>query len=229
MRGVVLAPGESVCGCCNSGELLDQKAPIVVAGFAGPVASGKTTLVKELANELENAGYSVGVVEETVRTVFERWKEKYGFESLSDLRNSDKIVDFQLEVLQERIKKEDFAVANYDIVLIDGTTYSDLLYTMLHHNHNYARLEEYIDLFRRTEFRHCSARYDVIFLCEALDGAHVDDGFRTPDLQYRKLQQFAILRLIPERIPVISIPQEPLEKRVCRCLDILNAVYGVEW
>ncbi len=53
----------------------------MLIGFAGASGSGKTTLVNAIAEKID-----CGVVREVARDVFEEWKQRYGFESLAEIR-----------------------------------------------------------------------------------------------------------------------------------------------
>jgi len=87
-------------------------------------------------------------------------------------------------------------------VITDRTIYDNLFFTIFYHD-DVSLLNRYIKEFRRRE---AERRYDLLFVCEAVNC--VDDGFRTPDLAYKELQEFVIARLVPYRtlyIPAISI------------------------
>lgn len=69
----------------------------MLIGFSGASGSGKTTLIRKVADKLH-----CGVVDEVARVVFEDWKQKYGFETLSEVRMYYP-TKFQLEVLRKQI------------------------------------------------------------------------------------------------------------------------------
>lgn len=195
----------------------------MIIGLSGASGSGKTTLTNALAGELRRRGYNVGVVKEVVRNVFPRYREKYGFKSLPELRKSPVVTQFQLEVFREQVRQEDEADRRYELVITDRTIYDNLFFTLFYHDSNYELLEQYIEELKVLE----SKRYQLIFLCSPLH-ENVDDGFRTTDLYYRNLQQFVIRRLIPPEIPVHVVPSfsEPknraIRKRVEYCMRVLR-------
>ena len=53
----------------------------MLIGFSGSLGSGKTTLVNAIAEKI-----NCGVVREAARDIFEKWKHRYGFESLAEIR-----------------------------------------------------------------------------------------------------------------------------------------------
>lgn len=185
----------------------------MLIGFSGPSGSGKTTLVNMVAERLRQKGYDVGVVQEVVREVFESYKDAYGVESLDEIRNSDILLDFQFEILVKQKAKEEAALNVYDIVLADRTIYDNLLYTLLWSTPAEAEgLKAYLRTFNRADGN--GRRYKLIFLCEPVNGP-VDDGFRTPDLRYRKVQFEVIKRLLPHYhfLPVLE-PEKRAELAV---------------
>ncbi len=170
---------------------------LMLIGFSGPSGSGKTTLVNMVAERLRQKGYDVGVVQEVAREVFRKY-QKYGFSSLDEIRNSPHILSFQWDVFLKQIAAEDYELERHDIVLTDRTIYDILFYTLFWRprtdDEDYSKLEAYIGGFDFAD--NSGRRYKLIFLCEPVNGP-VDDGFRTPDLRYRRVQFEVIKRLLP--------------------------------
>ena len=137
----------------------------MLIGFAGASGSGKTTLVNAIAEKI-----NCGVVREVAREVFEEWRQRYGFESLAEIRMYSP-TKFQLEVFREQVRREDEELANHDIVITDRTIYDNLFFTIFYHD-DVSLLNRYIKEFRRRE---AERRYDLLFVCEAVNC--VDDGF----------------------------------------------------
>ena len=99
----------------------------MLIGISGCSGSGKTTLASLLAAKLnacligEVASYVAGV-----------WRAEKGM-SLAEIRAYD-ATRFQLEVLEEQIKREDEALQNHDIVIgteLSTTTSSSLSSTTM--------------------------------------------------------------------------------------------------
>lgn len=180
----------------------------MLIGFSGASSSGKTTLVNAVAEKL-----NCRVVKEVARGVFENWKQLYGFESPAEIRMYSP-TRFQLEILREQIGREDEELEKHDIVLTDRTIYDNLLFALFYHD-DPKLLNIYLKEFKKQELER---RYDLLFLCHAVNP--VDDGFRNPNLAYRKIQEFVIKRLIPYR--TLPIPAIPVDKRVSLTLYHIN-------
>ena len=194
----------------------------MLVGFSGPSGSGKTTLVTTLSQRLNDKGYDVGVVKEVVREVFARYRDKYGYESLSDIRNSEHLMEFQMEILREQIRQEDSAMEEHEIVLTDRTIYDNLFFTIpVVYRADFDLLEEYMSVFTQRE---AEKKYNLIFFCKPVHG-DVDDGFRTTELRYREMQELVIWRLL-NGTPRVTVEFMPLEQRVDFCLRVLVDVLG---
>ena len=184
----------------------------MLIGFSGASSSGKTTLVNAIAEKLN---YDCGVVKEVAREVFENWKQRYGFESLAEIRMYSP-TRFQLEVFREQIRRENEELEKHDIVLTERTIYDNLFFTLFYHD-DARLLNTYLKEFKKRELER---KYDLLFLCHAVNP--VDDGFRTPDVAYQEIQEFIIKRLIPYR--TLPIPAIPVDKRVSLVLYHINFV-----
>ena len=181
----------------------------MLIGFSGSVGSGKTTLVNAIAEKI-----NCGVVREVTRDVFEEWRQRYGFESLAEIRMYSP-TKFQFEVFREQIRREDEELASHDIVITDRTIYDNFFFTIFYHD-DINLLNRYLKEFRRRELER---RYDLLFVCQAVN-ADVNDDFRTPDLAYRELQEFVIKRLVPYR--ALYVPAIPVDRRVDLVLSHIN-------
>lgn len=190
----------------------------MIIGFSGPSGSGKTTLVRALKDRFKEFEIEVGVIEEVARKVFAEYSTKYGFKNLNEIRKSDLIIDFQLDIFKKQVELEDKYSRQYEVVLCDRTIYDNLFFTIpAIYSGKRELLDEYIKSFLERDRKN---KYDLIFLCHPLSG-DVDDGFRTPELSYRKFQEEIIKRLIPYDMRtdprIISLPELPLEDRVRIC------------
>ncbi len=188
----------------------------LLIGFSGPSGSGKTTMVNDYGKFLRGHRFDVAVVKEVARDVFVKWKIRYGFQNIPEIRRSDRATEFQLEVLKEQIRREEREISRHDIVLTDRTIYDNLFFALFWHDNDYEKLEEYMEYFKEVTLKRylgMAKDYDLIFFCEPLKRADVDDGFRTPDLPYRKVQEFVISYLIPAEIPVVTLKDMPLDDR----------------
>ena len=191
----------------------------MLIGFSGASGSGKTTLVNALAQELRLRNIDVGVVTEVAREVFKKY-QSLGFKNLTELRKSELITTFQLDVLNMQIEREEELRKKRQIVLTDRTIYDNLFFTIFYHSDDFEELEEHIQKIRQIERLSGYRRYDLIFLCEPIH-ENVDDGFRTPDLSYRTVQHEIISRLIHPAIPKRVLPELDLASRVDACLSVL--------
>ncbi|MHC1624665.1 MAG: ATP/GTP-binding protein [Methermicoccaceae archaeon] len=196
----------------------ERKKKLLV-GFSGSSGAGKTTLVNRLAEVLRAEGYNVGVVKEVVREVFRRnWQDEY--QSLTEIRQSDKVLIFQREVLENQFRAEMEAIKNHEVVLTDRTFYDNFFFTMMWHNRNFRLLYEYLELFQEYSSEY---PYDVIFLCPPLKHVDVNDGFRThDDIEYRDTQYLGISLLIPDSIPKYRLEVTDFGLRVRYCLAVLE-------
>ncbi len=188
----------------------------MLIGFSGACNSGKTTLARVLAEELRGMGYDVALVEEVVREVFEIYRRCYGFESLEELRKSDKHFQFQFDVLKAQIEKENVALNESEIVLSDRTVYDNLFYTVFWNSMDWKTLREYVSLFRSLGNR----RYDLVFLCRPLRNCE-KDGFRDYDLNCVEIQDL-VIELLVDRENIVEVPDIGLENRVKFCLEELR-------
>lgn len=209
----------------------------MLIGFSGASGSGKTTLVNALARTLKSQGYDVGIVQEVVRKTFIGWQHKYA--SLNELRQSDEITRFQIEILLNQWEAEVRALKNHQIVLTDRTIYDNLFFTLLWHNKDFQNLDRYLKIFQHIESVKRTGgiegemedrEYDIIFLCPPLHHVDVNDGFRTyDDIHYRSMQFAGLKILIPDRIRKSTVPvydmgnkEEEIKLRVQHCLDELK-------
>ena len=181
----------------------------MLIGFSGASGSGKTTLINAIAEKI-----NCGVVREVAREVFNDWRQRYGFESLAEIRIYSP-TKFQLEVFREQVRRENEELASHDIVLTDRTIYDNFFFTIFYHD-DVSLLNRYLKEFRRRE---AERRYDLLFVCQAVS-ADVDDGFRTPDIAYRELQEFVIARLVPYK--TLYVPAIPVDRRVDLVLSHIN-------
>jgi len=192
----------------------------MLVGFSGAAGSGKTTLVDLVAQKLRDHGYSVGVVREVAREVFKEFEERYGVKSLNELRSTELYLDFQIRILREQVSAEDRLLREHDIVLCDRTIYDNLMYTLIWCSGS-AALETY-----RFVFEQCAKnrKYTIIFLCEPIND-DVDDGFRTPDIDYRELQEWLLKLLLPN---YSYLPVMPIEQRVSLVRKTIEILYEIE-
>jgi len=183
--------------------LSNQEGMFVLVGFSGASGSGKTTLVNSLYSTLVEEGFDAGVVREVVREVFENWRKRYGYASLSEIRSDGRYVEFQKDVLVRQFEEEVDALNSHEIVLTDRTIYDNLFYTVYWAPHRHFELDDYMALFRYVE--KTKKQYDLIFVCTPLLHVNCDDGFRTQDLAYRRVQTFMIPQFIPQNVQTVFV------------------------
>lgn len=191
----------------------------IIIGFDGASGGGKTTLVKELAKALRKEGYEVGVITEVVRDVFEEFREKYGFNSLSEIRASPKIAEFQTECLKLQYYLENQMLADRcQIILTDRTLFGNEFFTIL-----YCRDHEALNSYMKLLYEYLNLRildygkvYDAVVIFPPLPkSVNVDDGFRTPDLNYRMAQTLVIEQLAAAHVDrVVELKTTNLEERI---------------
>jgi nicotinamide riboside kinase len=190
----------------------------IIIGFDGSSGGGKTTLINELTKILEKEGYDVGVVQEVGREVFKEFKKK-GFTSLTELRESSKLIEFQRKCLIEHYLKEDIMLSNHEIVLSDRTLFGNEFFTLFYCNKDFKTLNEYFnkleEYIRVRKLTHGKI-YDAIVITPPLpNNIDVDDGFRTPDLPYREIQAFVIKQLAEAYVdPIIELKTHDLDERI---------------
>jgi len=124
----------------------------------------------------------------------------------------------RIAIFVEQLNAEDRARKEAEIVLCDRTVYDNLMYTLLWCD--VRTIAMYCNQFVRNVG---DRRYDVIFLCEWIDG-DVDDGFRTPDIDYRETQEWLLKMLLPD---YIYLPVMPMEERVEVAYRAVESLY--EW
>ncbi len=206
----------------------DKKGLLI--GFSGASGSGKTTLVNLISEELKKEGHDVVVVDEIVRKVFTDYSKTYGFKSLNEIRKSDRFVEFQFQIFGSQYFTEEILRKEYEVVITDRTIFDSIMYTVFWldpfklTDEDKSKLQA---MLRLVEYTNKWGRYDAIFHCYPLSG-DVDDGFRTPDLGYRKIQDALISLLLPCNAKVFVVPEMPLEDRVLFVKKCLERVFGGE-
>lgn len=176
-------------------------------GLSGAGGSGKSTVAEAVFERLHNNGFSVGLINEVARWVFREFSEEHGFKNLTEIRRSDKYINFQKRILDEQIKLERDFEQMFDIVICDRTIYDIYMYAFLYSDsESFESFLKYYN-YRKQNFK----EYDKIFLFEYLKGVNVDDGFRTPDINYRSGQEVILKNILRD---YIYIPQKPIEVRV---------------
>lgn len=174
-------------------------------GFAGAAGSGKTTLVNELSKKMENTG----IVKEVARDVFSFFKEKFGVNSLKEIREDGKLhLRFQKMILDKQIAREKELSKKYKTVLTDRTVYDIFVYLVL--RGDLSQLEAFTKYFnyRMENFE----KYDLIFVPGYIENG-VDDGLRSYDLEDRETQELLIISLL-NRERWFYIPVMDVEKRI---------------
>ncbi len=148
-------------------------------------------------------------MEEVATEVAMKWKEEKGM-SLAEIRAYD-ATRFQLEVLRDQIRKEDEALRNHDIVVVDRTIYDNLFYAILHHD-DVKLLETYARMIIDRERK---LSYDLTLYCDPLLTNRPKPG--------RLMEHFVISRLLPRTVSLYPIPPLPLRKRVGMALEIIES------
>lgn len=172
----------------------------MLIGISGCSGSGKTTLASLLAAKLnacligEVASYVAGI-----------WKAEKGM-SLAEIRAYD-ATRFQLEVLEEQIKREDEALQNHDIVIVDRTIYDNLFFALFYRD-DISLLNRYMRLFEKRE---SELSYDLILYCEPLKPSH-------------SIEHCILPRLIHPQIPVCHLPAVSPQRRVEVAVNTIREV-----
>ena len=172
----------------------------MLIGISGCSGSGKTTLASLLATKLN--AYLIGEVASYVAGI---WRAEKGM-SLAEIRAYD-ATRFQLEVLKEQIKREDEALQNHDIVIVDRTIYDNLFFALFYHD-DISLLNRYMRLFEKRE---SELSYDIILYCEPLKPSHY-------------IEHCILPRLIPPQIPVCHLPAVSPQRRVEVAVNTIREV-----
>ncbi|WP_202320765.1 AAA family ATPase [Archaeoglobus neptunius] len=176
----------------------------MLIGISGSSNSGKTTLASLLGAEMDAC--VVGEVASYVAGVWKKEKEM----SLAEIRAYD-ATRFQLEVLEEQIRREDEALQSHEIVIVDRTIYDDLFFALFYHD-DLQLLKRYM---RILEERERQRQYDLILYCEPIEG---DNSSR--------IEHQIIRRLLPQHIPVCHLPAFPPKKRVRIAVKVIEEVFS---
>ncbi len=176
----------------------------MLIGISGCSGSGKTTLAPLLATKLK--AYLIGEVASYVAGV---WKKEKGI-GLAEIRAYD-ATRFQLEVLEEQIKRENEALQNHEIVIVDRTIYDNLFFALFYRD-DISLLNRYIRILAEREKEQS---YDLILLCEPLPNELKPVSF---------IEHFMISKLIPANIPVCHLSAISPQKRVHIAAKVINEV-----
>lgn len=161
--------------------------------FSGASNSYKTTTINNIKNIL---GDNAIILDEVIRK-----KENF---SIDDVRsNPDKYVDFQIEVISEKIKQEQaiFKYSESAVVLIDRSMVDSLMYYLLYvdknnlSNESLKKYSEFYEFLIERVNEHVNNVYDKIFFLPP-QKPNLDDQFRTKKLNYfQSMEAEVILRL----------------------------------
>ncbi len=199
----------------------------VLVGFDGSSGSGKTTLITRLAGILAG-DFSVGVVPEVARIVFERYKAEHGFRSLQELRASPLIAEFQNEVLDMHCELEMKMMKKHDVVLCDRTLFGNAFFTLyfVRDGEALSRYFEKLKTIIEERKKNLGRIYDAVVITSPLpDSVNIDDGFRTIDLGYRYVQDFTIKQFAKANVDrVVELETPHIEARISRVVEL---VYGL--
>lgn len=182
-----------------------MKKPLFIA-FTGPASSGKSTLVKHLA-EILKVNYNVYVVSEVVRSILKHWN--ISLDAL--LENPDLFFDFQVKSLTKQILLEERLLkSDYDIVLFDRSVHDYFIYAALGlppHKFN-----EYKD-----HFKDVTNNYDLLIYCEHL--GFVNDGVRSK--KYIELGEIGLFQTLVKPYANYVLSVEPHWKRIHKVLGFI--------
>lgn len=212
----------------------------VYIGFSGAAGAGKTTIVDRLAEILEANGYAVGKIKNVARDVLEMFKEQKNIQSLNELRMKPLYMEFQRNILKtirlrynllretgviDTDERGNPVLKNFDIILADRTMYDVLMYTLIYYNpfRDKDKILEVIDMFNY--FKSYEINYDMIFLCEPLEGEELDDGVRTFDLTISRVQHEILRLLLPE---YILIKAKPIEQRLEEIIYYISKKFNLD-
>ena len=176
---------------------IPEDTPVRRLALLGGESTGKTTLARELAEQLHTA-----------------WVPEYGRQRWEELRETLS-VDELVAVARRQIDWEELAAAYIDTpgswLICDTTPLTTLQYCL--HDHGQAPPE-----------LHAMAQrdYDAVVLCEA-DFDFVQDGCRRDD-GFRQAQQAWTLARLAERGVACLHVHGPVEARVRQVLEHLQAL-----
>ena len=141
--------------------------------FSGPATSGKTTLVKQVANHLSNMGYNVKVESEKFRETL----NKYNI-SLDEVRkNPNLYLKVEIESIKEQFASEIVSVnSKFDIVLFDRIVLDYILYSVF-----YLPISKWMEMIKIYSdlIKESLRLFNIVFLCEPVDNKKWNDGFRS--------------------------------------------------
>lgn len=161
--------------------------------FSGASNSYKTTTINNIKKVL---GDNAVILDEVIR-------HKQNF-NIDDIRSdANKYVDFQIEVISEKIKQEKKALKQIEskVVLIDRSLVDSLMYYLLYVDKNklseecLKKYSEFYEFLVETTSEHMNNLYDkIIFLPP--QKPNLNDPFRTKKLNYfQSMEADVILRL----------------------------------
>lgn len=175
----------------------------MLIGISGSSGNGKTTLASLLSTKLNAC-----LIGEVASYVAGLWKAEKGM-SLAEIRAYD-ATRFQLEVLEEQIRREDAALQNHDVVVVDRTIYDNLFFALFYHD-DINLLNRYLRLFSEREREQS---YDLILYCEPLSSSN----------PVSSVENCILPRLIPPSIPVCHLPPVSPQERVEVAVNTIREV-----
>lgn len=218
--------GECILAKEHPERFKEEEMESIIIGFDGASGGGKTTTVKEAAKVLRREGYSVGVVTEVVREVFEEFREQYDFKNLSEIRASSELAEFQRECLSRQYYLENYMLERYEVVLSDRTLFGNEFFTLFYCKDS-AALNSYIRMLRdyiKLRKLYFGKVYDAVVIFPPLpESINVDDGFRTSDLNYREVQTYVIGQLASSEVNrIYELKTFDLRERVEFIRDLVD-------
>jgi len=184
----------------------------VTIGFSGAACSGKTTLVRELA-DVFSKDYKVKTITDVAR------KSSMGL-SLDEIRSSSTLLyQYEKNILGNYILElENIGYKEYDLILTDRTFLDILLYVVTY--------MDYFSLIRFVnEFEHMlnqqTAYFDMTFIVSPLD-MPILDTFRSSDDVALQDFHYNLLKTWAKSIPHEIIETKDLGARIEMCSKIIR-------
>ena len=179
-------------------------------GFTGSHGVGKTTLLYEVAGELQKLGFNVALVNETAR------ETRYAI-------NDRTTKAAQIDIMTLQIHNElDVATRPVDFILTDRTALDAVAYTYLAEEDG--RIEEGVADAMLPLATHFLDTYDLIFYVKPFDGDFVTDRERwcCKDAQHRVDELLENLYLDNNCAIIVLGNSCPLDKRKAHVLNIVQ-------
>lgn len=183
-------------------------------GFTGSHSVGKTTLLYQVAGELQKLGFNVALVNETAR------ETRYPI-------NDRTTKDAQIDIMALQIHNElDVATRTVDVILTDRTALDAVAYTYLAEEEK--RIKEGTADAMLPLATYFLKSYDLIFYVKPFDGDFISDRERwCSETAQRKVDRILESLYIDNSCPITVLGNSlPLAERKAYVTDIMQQLLG---